>query len=739
MLPIDEIDYLQCQLNAKFYLSAASWMLPSWAVLTLKDYNKERHTVTEFRNTMYNNFSLIGGVGTKKYGTTDSRGLLSAILDCGSLDFWLDDGEQLLFPALIGKDGPQLKLVSSEDQVYEWKTDVKSTEFTRLVYHVTRDGAEYIYNEIILRNHGLENAQFTFFVLVRPMSVLGIEPIESIQYDASHQQLYINRLLALMFGKMPDAVVFGNAFDNEFPQAVISMSKQADQDGSMVSVDGLATMAMKFNISLTPAGSQRLFFWSPLTPLGPSSEITRMKPTPDDRDNSIGEWFDFSDSGVKIMFPEERMNAVLSQARVSLAIHAFPVMFPETSHLAALDWKERMRIFHALIRSGSTTVVEKVVDTLTKTMGVPDGSLDLSVYSPLLWGLHQFLEFTHGTTLSEYFLKFVKRITAGVVANTKLQIEDKGEQDAEPLQHRLVIKEGVISDFDQMLWNHAAMKDALSTISPFHESELIHDLSYVVERYRATILGKCMEIEEARWLRPTDPTYEKVEDEILCLLGTAALLKDTVMEPDFLQFLYDKISHRRLVNGLWKSYLPAERHSSHLALRFAQFYVLAKQRDEVEPLLKRALEFLSDDYQLPEWVNPRTYGGSGTMGLSVKASADLILLMSDMVVSEIGSTLIVLPGAPEEWFTAKKPLIADRLPLKSGLAHIEIGMSANQFQIEVGMEEFPEEIEVNIPPSVPMSMIKVYGGSIVERASKASSPFLRIIPFSDAIVLTYHR
>jgi hypothetical protein len=38
-----------------------------------------------------------------------------------------------------------------------------------------------------------------------------------------------------------------------------------------------------------------------------------------------------------------------------------------------------------------------------------------------------------------------------------------------------------------------------------------------------------------------------------------------------------------------------------------------------------------------------------------------------------------------------------------------------------------------------MSMAKVYGGSIIERAPKASSPFIRLIPLSDSVVVTYHR
>jgi hypothetical protein len=722
LLSVDEIDSLRSKLNAKLYLEAESWMLPSWAILTLKDFNKEQGIVTEFRNTMYGNWSHIGGVGKRRYGTTDSRGLVSPRIDCGSIDFWLQDDQQILFPALIGKDGPQLKLVSSEDQVYEWKTHIKSVEFTRLVYHVEKDGVEYIYNEINLRNHGLERTKFTFYVLIRPMSVLGVEPIELIEYNAKNRNLYVNRFLSLMFDKVPDAVEFGDAFDTEFPKDVMNMSNS--QDSRITSATGQATIAMRYDISLTPAGSQRIFFWSPLASIGIGDEFRSIKPTPEDRDRTIGEWFDFSDFRVNIAFPEERLDIVLSQAAVSLAMHAYPVMFPEDPHLAALDWRERMRILASFIRTGSMDVAGKVVEALTTNMSIPDGHLDLSMFSPLLWGIHQYFEYTQGATLNESTLNFLKRLISGVVSATTMQFEGKDEIAEETLQHHLVIRNGVISDFEQMLWNLAALESALKLISPLKENEMIRRLNDAIGHYRTQILDKCKEIDEARWLRSTDLEYEKIENEILDLLANAALLRCNVIDIAFLKRLHSKISPRRIVKGLWKFFEPTESYSSYFALRLAHFYVFSQQREKVEPLLKRALEFLSDDYHLPELVNPRSFGGSGGSGLCVSASADLI---------------IVLPGVPEEWFTAKRPLVADKIPLMRGLAHIEIGASANQYQIEVGMEDFPEEIEIHVPPSVPMSMAKVYGGSIIERAPKASSPFIRLIPLSDSVVVTYHR
>ncbi|MBY8999100.1 MAG: hypothetical protein KGD60_15370, partial [Candidatus Thorarchaeota archaeon] len=99
----------------------------------------------------------------------------------------------------------------------------------------------------------------------------------------------------------------------------------------------------------------------------------------------------------------------------------------------------------------------------------------------------------------------------------------------------------------------------------------------------------------------------------------------------------------------------------------------------------------------------------------------------------------VLAGVPAEWFTAKKSLVVDSLPTQSGKTHIELGSSSNQHQIEIRRDELPDEYDVHIPSSVPMPMVKAYGASIVERKSKAASPFIKLVPLSEETVLTFHK
>ncbi|TFH08878.1 MAG: hypothetical protein E4H14_05580 [Candidatus Thorarchaeota archaeon] len=745
MLPFQEVEYLRGFINANVYLRAEAWMCPSWVNLSRKSIDKEKEFATEFHNTLYRNWSDIGGVGAKRFGIICSRGLVVPRFDFGSIDFWPLDNDELMFPALIGKDGPQMKLVSTEDQLYEWKVQIKSVEFVRLVYHIMKDNSEYVYNEIILRNLGLEKATCSFCIVVRPMSPLGVEPIETIEYDSSRQTLFVNDNLALMVNKKPTAIVMCEGNDPDLPKTVIEMSTQSDI--RLKSKTGLATAVLRFNVTLSPAGTERIILGSPLFAATKNDDIPTFNPNDNDRDKSVGRWFDFADERTAVTFPDSRLDSVFNQATLSLAIQALPVIFPDGSHLESLNWKERIRVLLALIRSGSTKATEHVVAEIVSKIVVPKGPLELSTFSPLLLGILQYYEHTTDIQISRNYLEYFRQCTSGVVdAIQKLMGTGEISIDAasiivddQPLEHYPIIKEGIISDFENQLWNLAALKAARTFFEDMHDKEFTTTLEQTIAKYQDFVIEKSKEIQHARWIRPTDPVMQRIEREILDVLASVVLLRVTEIEPSILELVHSKIAKHRIVNNLWKFFQPNERYSSHLALRLAHFYVKTKRRNLVEPLLNRVLDFFTDDYHLPDFVDIRTYGGSGGSGQSVTAAADLILLLLDMVLYEEASNLIILAGVPEAWFTTKKPLIVDSLPTLRGKAHIELGSSSNQHQIEIRLVDLPEEIEIHVPSSIPIPMVKAYGASIVERVSNVASPFLKLVPLSEETVLTYHK
>jgi len=743
VLPDAEIDCIRNQLNSAVYLQAKSWMLPSWAVLSLKGIDVENVVITEFPNNSYRNWSLVGGVGTRNYGIVDSRGLASARADIGSLDVWVQENDDIIFPALIGKDGPQLRLVSSEDQLYEWRTEINSVEFVRLIYHVKHEEEEFLYNEIILRNIALEQTEATFFVALRPISPWGVDPLEKIEYEKSKNRVIINGIPAVQFDNSPSAIVLSEANNPEIPEIIRTESTRIDD--KLDSSDGLATAILRFDVKLSSAGSKRFFFISPLESTKRDIDTSEFVLGEHNRNQTIGQWYTFSEQLVKVMFPDSELDKVFSQAAVSLAIQARSVIFPEESFLASFSWYERIRVLQALIKSGSLNLAEKLSIEIAQQSDVPEGHLNRSIFSPILWGILQLCSHapkSESITKTSHYIniltdRLIETITSVITEKPTSEDSDGPSKDT-PLQHYLVVDIALLKEFNQLLWDLAAMKEALrfhvATKKPIVKR--LEDTINRIETYTRNILD---EIRGARWPRPKDPIMGELDRAILDILTSVALLRITQFDMKFLENLCTKIESRRIVRNLWKTPEPVDLFSSHLALRLAQFHIFASQRTKVESLLQRSLEFLSEDYLLPDFVDTRTYGGSGGTGASVFAAADIILLVNDMIIHEDVSNLVYLQGIPESWYKSKRPLVVKGIPTKFGRARIEIGMSANQHQIETEIEDLPEEVEIHVPESVPLRMVKAYGGSIVERADKVRSPHLRLVPLSNEVVLTFHK
>ncbi len=749
-MPADsEINYLREQLNAYVYLEAEPWMLLSWVDLTLKDYDGEEVLISELPNNAYRNWFPIGGAGSKKFGLADSRGLVTTIPSCGAIDVWILGSDGITFPALMGKDEPQLRLVSTEDQLYEWKTHIQSVDFTRLVYHVEDQDIDYLYNEIILKNISLERATMTFYFTLRPMSVMGFEPIETIEFDATNNQVFVNETLAVRFDTGPSAVYLVDANDISIPEAILS--DETRYDYKIFSKEGLGTAVLKFSIELAPAGTKTILFASPLEIYHTDVSATH-KPDSHNRDLAIGKWYEFSKKRCVTLFPDERLDNVLSQTSACLAIQAWSVLFSEASGQSKLilNWKERMRILLALIKSGGLDVVHQLMHKLAKTIQSSEYILDATMISPMLWGFLKMQGYSlkreslHDTHNHLVFL--AEHLITKLAADHSLKIgvshysNEHFENEAEdaPLEHYRLLNSSMLMEFNELLWDFAALKESLNYFA-LTEVALASKIRNTVSQVEKHLQEKFYEIQTARWPRSNDPHMPEIDRTLLDILTSIIQLKIDGFDKHFLRSLCKDISERRLIRGLWKANETEEFPSSHLALRLAQFYVWDKVRDVAEPLLQRALEFLSEDFLLPDFVNPRTFGGANGDGASVLAAADLVLLISDMLVFEDQNNLVFLAGIPSEWFTAKKPLTINGLPTRFGKAHIDIGMSTNQHQIETGMEILPDEIEIHLPNSTPIRMVKAYGGSIVDRAENDRSPHLRLIPLSNDVVLTYHR
>jgi len=778
----EEIAFLQDALNGRVYARAEKWMLPNWAIFALRKADPDKVEESGLPNDGYRNWGLIGSPGAKSFGVTDTYGLVTAIPECGSIDFWPQGAEGVTFPALAEHDGPRLNLLSSQDQLYEWEMTTGSVTFSRMVYHVSEGGNEAICNEILLTNRALEEVRFTFYVALRPMSARGVEPIEKIEYDKAKSTLYSNGLVALTVNQSPSAVVMSTADNPSLIQTTMATTDRCDRDYS--ATKGLASAVLRYDVKLRPAGSERIFFISPLSAVKQGARDLSFTTHEETRDISIERWFEFSGKRSAGTYPERNFDEVLSQAKASLAMQAQTTLLSRES---TTDWRARARIILALQRTGCHDLAAELCVKASQEFDIKEGSADSPTLGPLIWGILQPIENDSTNDYLKEISPYVENAVGILLETMSSEVEDNRAPPPEP-----VVEESIdvlpaeteesedspvdmdsledfpsevevtgtvladeaplevevpaveplpppepwaLSELNQAIWNLAAIQTASTTFESAWHEEMLAKLDQIITDYSELIDTKLSEMPSF-----SEPELTNAYSlDLLELLSAVSQLRLYDMDEKILKEVVKIISGKMISRELVRLNGPPARFSSYLSLWLAHYYTRKKMRDDAEKLLRKSLEFLSDYNVLPEWVNPRTGGGSSGNGCSIHAAANLLLLLRDMMLYTEGNNLIVFPGIPEEWYTSKYPLIVSNIPTGIGTVYLEIGASKNQHQIEVRLESLPEEIEFRLPSTIPISIVKVYGGGVAGRSDDKNFPYVRVVPLSESIVLTFRK
>ncbi|MFW9800036.1 MAG: hypothetical protein ACFFD9_06350, partial [Candidatus Thorarchaeota archaeon] len=376
---------LRAGLNGKVYSKAELWMLPNWVISRSR---KEEIGEADFANDQHRNWTPVGRVGGRRFGIVDSSGLLTVLPECGSLEFWIQNGDQIVFPALADRDGPRLEIASPEDQMFEWKFIQDPIEFTRLIYHVCNGEHEYVYNEVLVKNHSLKDATISFYAVVRPMSARGVEPIEHLEFERETGHLYTNGTLALVIDKQPNTVVMSTSDNINLPETLPNETTRFDRDFS--AARGLATAILRYDVRLAPAASKRLFFTSPLSPTKKGTNVPVFRPSPRARDDSVGSWFDFSERTTRFAFPDRSLDPAVAQAKASLATQASSYVMPEDRSLFILDWPEKARVLLALSAIGSFELARALSIDVAGIVADRVEEFEPLSMSPILWSLLQY-------------------------------------------------------------------------------------------------------------------------------------------------------------------------------------------------------------------------------------------------------------------------------------------------------------------------------------------------------------
>ncbi|MFX1602582.1 MAG: hypothetical protein ACFFCK_03795, partial [Promethearchaeota archaeon] len=747
---------LRSGLNARVYSTAEQWMLPHWAI---KKSQKQSIDEIGFANDTNRNWTFVGGVGTRKYGVADPSGPLTVLPECGSLDFWIRNGSEIVFPALADSDGSRLVLISPEDQVLEWKHVQSPVEFTRLIYHSCNGEHEYVYNEILVKNNSLMEALITFYVAIRPLSVRGVEPIESLTFHPEKRHLYANSLLAVVLDKDPDSVVMTTADNTNLPASLLGQATRLDREFS--AAKGLATAVLRYDVKLAPAASKRFFFTSPLNPIEEGTEGPVFQPNPGARDKTVGSWFEFQQSTSRLTFPDRGLDPTVIQAKATLAAQAVSFVLSGNNLFTGASWQEKARVLSALSAVGGFDLAKALLVNTASIVADNVEDYDPLQLSPILWSLLHY----HFLSQDDSYLQDIGPLVSHLVRALGKGIESQlvvleppppedTTMDYAPaddsfsyvgVDEILATSMGAVEEpppvedeppppelwgleeYITALWNLSALGLGIEACRVLGDDGGLDDLSETMQEYEALIKKMAESMLKDADLFSTP----KKQMHAFELITTVSLLRADAVDSSLLEKALDSVNANLVSGNLVRVLEPSTRVSGYLGLRLAQYKAQLNAEYEVELLLKRALEFQDLFYNLPDFVDIRGGGGSWGSGSSIRAAADILLLIKEMTMSTSDENLVILPAIPDSWYTSTTPLTLEDLPTEFGPVDIEVGASPNQHQIEVRMKNLPEEILIHLTTLFSLPMMKAFGGGIVERVKDSESPFIRVVPLSN--------
>ncbi len=762
------IEVLRNRLNHQIYSQADDWMYPKW--VQLEQYRLLEGDAETQLQPLDGDWACIGGRYCGHHGLADSSGLTTAISECGSIDIWLEEDGETLFPALLDADDTQLQLLSPQDQVFSWSRITAPIEFTRLIHHsVDKSGREALVTEIEARNISLEKEVFRFYVVIRPMSPSGFEPIQTIEYSVEKKSVHVDGILALEMDETPRRSLMTTADNPNLKREIRELTDRNDESYS--TARGLATAVFVYEEEIPPAGTKRFRFVSPLEKTHKDHDSPTYIMGDYLRDDSVERWFEYSETTTSACFPSPDLDDAFAQAKAAVGMSAESL----SAEIASGQTQDFGRIVAAMCRIGAAKRAGDYLVSIAENKPLLDRfesadiielcNIALLVYSychakEYLLNIRPLL-----TRIQDIAAESLKPDEPELPVSQPEDIEDvspppssadKTQEEADDWVERLrtemdEIREAADSEtgspekssdtelFEADAFTYAEYIRIIRLSSVMTRLLAVSDdLCLGEDRELSNLLEKCRARadEAADGLRTAGASPDEAES--LTLLDTSFLFGSQEIDSEIMKRAIESL---HVVDGFVRT--SAVDGSSRVCvtatLELAHYYSRMHNGNRVERILEALLQVISRYKMLPDFVvstRPLRVTGQRCSGVT---SSLLLVLLLDMIGYQDDQDLVILPGIPDEWYTSSTPLAVKEMNLESGMVQIEVGISANQHQIDVRTEYLPQEIEVHVPSSRAMSMVKVYGGGVAGRFEDEISPHIRIVPLSDNVVLTFHK
>ena len=670
--------------NARAIQHNLDWVWPYWVERQFNPADPSfipRAFSFSHINLTHRNWTAVGLPDLPVYPIVDPRGLVTALSDGWSLDFWIltDDGSCLLPSKLEDRAVQQRLELEPTLKVITHCVSPGMELQTAAWMNATECGSANLYVSVSAR----VTAAAWLVVAVRPYNPEGVQFVDHIVFEPLEQALLVNHEAAVRFNDRPDALRMAHYQDGD-----VYLDLHREESSSEVSCPaGMATGAAMYRLQ---EGESR--------EIQVAVNLDRDLQNLPLRQPINHSWQDAVQGTSELWVPDERIRFIYDAAVRTMILLSAGDLVPGPFTYKRFWFRDACLMLHPMIAIGLTDRAKRIIDdfpnrqTLSGYFLSQEGEWDSN--GQVLWIAARYAEMT-GNPLGKEIEQALrrgmrwlakKRCRASGLLPAGFSAEHLGPNDFYYWDDYWA--EGGLRQIAKY-WARTGEIDSAAEADALAE-EFSNSIDLSIAEHPMARVGKAIPAAPGRRL-DAGAIGSRVADYPLQLYppGDARMLNTA-------EFL---IANCFQQGGFFQEMIHSG-INAYLTLGLAQ--TLLRNGDSRHgELLRRVAGLASPTGQWPEAIHPQTLGGCMGDGQHGWAAGEWIMMIRNCFVREESGSLIIGSGILPEWMTGGSEILFG--PTVTAWGPVTVRIKESVLHLDAHWRGDPPAVTISVPGFEPQS------------------------------------
>ena len=697
-------------LNFSILQMKRDWVYPFWVHQQLDPANQSfipRSQNPLLINITHRNWTALGSPHGLHEAIVDPRGLVTPLPREWSVDAWLAEDEEVLFPSLLPEASqefnPDAPRITTS---VEWRSlRLRTDAFVAAI----RGGRDVLFCQASATNMASYARRVRLCLSIRPFGVEGVAPIGKIEFP-SPRVAFVDGTIGVVVSDTPDFIAGGNSKGGDSARRI--GGQQAGSNLHVISCpEGLANAVMGFDLDLR-GNTTRSVAYS--IALGPRSDLRRV-PLKHSWRVSFAKrlkaheraWESEVRGALALDIGDEKLQKLFDTSRSTLLeLHDGEFISPGPYLYHHFWFRDAAPMLRALDVLGFSKRVRSSIDGFHRRQTdegfyrAPGGEWDSN--GAVLWLVLQHYRLSRSNLWLKHLYPSLAKAGKWIVR--MLKSRDSAPGSIPGLMPRSLSAEhlGTVDQYYwDSFWSLAGLESVAEVAREVGSTKDALFFTSAAESLRQTLVQSFEDVGQQLGTAlipstPTRPFDESAIGSIACLYPLDLFDKDNVSAGNTLNALIDRFFD---AHGFYHPIIHSG-YNAYLSLQAAHALLNAGEIDRAWNIADAVMRLASPTGAFPEAIHPRTGGGAMGDGHHGWAAAEVVLFVRDALVREKGTTLEIFPGVGKRLIRRGQNLIVRNA--QSAFGTVDVAL---EFQTD---STFSVSLRSQLFRSAPLSSITLH-------------------------------